>query len=257
MVPKHSAPAVILSLINRTLHPSPKPHNLRIRKRHNLTSHHPTDPLLSIRPPKQIGQSSPPPSVCSSPRRPRMNRQHKRQAPPLLLLLWLRIQFRNRIREFRSSSLYRLSSEIRHVRDLVAEHLVDGFGLEDLLAGVWGGAVVEQGGDDFDVFAGLGEEACAGGVEDILLLFGSVGVEGTAEEVFAGGDVTVGVALMHVREVVFHGLWGEEGHVLDTQWRKDVGIDVLGEGLPGHSLDENACPVDSSLECVSAAWTKR
>jgi hypothetical protein len=84
------------------------------------------------------------------------------------------------------------------VRNLVLEHFIHGFGLENLCFGGGTGAVVEKCGDYFCIFAGLGEKACAGGVEDFFFLGRCVFVEGPAEKVFACGEMSVWIASVHV-----------------------------------------------------------
>lgn len=92
------------------------------------------------------------------------------------------------------------------------------------------------------------EEACSGGVEDLFDLSRGVGVEGTTQEVLPCGDVAVGVPLVHVCEVIFHGLGGEEGHVFYAKGGEDVGAYIVGKGLPGDSFHEYACPVNIGLD---------
>lgn len=92
----------------------------------------------------------------------------------------------------------RLSPEIGHVRNLVVEHLVDGLSLQDLFTGGRGSAVVEERGDDLDVFAGLCEETSAGGVEDFFLLSLGVVVQGPTEKMITSYEVSIWVALVHV-----------------------------------------------------------
>lgn len=131
---------------------------------------------------------------------------------------------------------------------MISEHLINRVGLEDLSPCRRGGAVVEQHRDDLDVFAWLREETCACAVENLLDLGGGIVVEGAAEEMLACGDVSVWVPLVHVREVVFHRLRGEEGHVFYLEGLENVGLDVVGQRLAGYALDENASPINSCLE---------
>ena len=71
-----------------------------------------------------------------------MDRQHKSQTPTLRLLRRLRIQILDRVGVFRPFSGSALTAKIRELRDLVREHLVDSFGLEQLEARSRGFAIV-------------------------------------------------------------------------------------------------------------------
>ncbi len=184
-------------------------------KRQNLRRQNPRHPLLPITPPKQIRQPSPPRRIPPPPGRPLTQRQHKRQPPPLRLLPRLRIQLRNIIRIQRFRPFNPLAAEIRKLRDLIREHLRDGFSGEDPCVGGGRDAVVEERAEDLGVVGWARETACAGGVVDGGV-FGGGGDEGAAVGVVAGADGIVGGPLVHVREVVFHLGGGEHGYVVQV-----------------------------------------
>jgi hypothetical protein len=164
-------------LIQARLNLPPEPHHLHIPKRNNLTRNNPTQPILPISPPKQIRQPSPPCGTPTPSRRARVHVQEERQPPTLRLVVRLRIQLRQRIAELRLGRYDGLTREIRHLGDLVREHLFHRLGLQDLRAGLGVRAVVEECRDDLAVFRGLGEAAGAAGVEGAVELFFGEGQE--------------------------------------------------------------------------------
>ena len=114
--------------------------------------------------------------------------QEERQAPTLRLVVWLRIQFRQHIAQLRFGRHDSLAAEVRHLGDLVREHLLDGLGLKDLSPSGRMRAVVEEHRDDLAVFCGASEAASAAGVEGAFPFFLTQGQEGAAVEVAVGVD---------------------------------------------------------------------
>ena len=109
--------------------------------------------------------------------------QEERQTPSLGLVMRLRIQLWQRVAIFGFRRHNALPAEIRHLGDLVCEHLLHRFGLQDLGARLGVCAIIEEGCDDLAVFGGLSKAAGASGVESVLALFVGEGEKGAAVEV--------------------------------------------------------------------------
>ena len=114
--------------------------------------------------------------------------QEERQAPTLRLVMWLRIQLWQCIAQLRLSWHDSLAPEVRHLGDLVCEHLLDGLGLKDLGPGGRMRTVVEEHRDDLAVFCGASEAASAAGMEGAFSFFLTQGQEGPAVEMAVGVD---------------------------------------------------------------------
>lgn len=189
-----------------------------------------------------------------------MEGQHEGEAPALRLLRRLRVEFGDGVGELGLDGGDGVAAEVRELRDLVGEHLLDGLGLEDALVGGGGEAVVEEGGEEFwggcggvevsfcvswvgvggggwwrvcqgvgvltAVFRGLGEAAGSGAVvgpSDVV----AVDDQRASEEVLALAKGTVRGAGVHVRQTALHVVVGEHADVRDTQGLEDVLLEVV------------------------------
>ena len=114
--------------------------------------------------------------------------QEERQAPTLCLVVRLWIQLRQRIAQLRLGRHDSLAPEVRHLGDLVREHLLDGLRFKDLGPGGRVRAVVEEHRDDLAVFCGASEAASAAGVEGAFPFFLTQGQERAAVDVAVGVD---------------------------------------------------------------------
>lgn len=141
-------------LIDLRLNTPPKTKHIQIHEREDLRTHYPPNALLPIRPPPQIRQPSPVHRILG-PARGTAIAQHESQPPTLRCVPGDRIQLGNRVGQvwFRGGNA--LAAVVGEVWDLVREHLVDGFFLQDSGGCFRTGSVVEQDGDDFCRFISI------------------------------------------------------------------------------------------------------
>jgi hypothetical protein len=62
----------------------------------------------------------------------------------------------------------------------------------------------------------LGEDACAGGVKRFLLLGVTKLIQRFPKQMLSRPNMSIWVALVHVCEMFFHFLSGEERHIFDA-----------------------------------------
>lgn len=100
-----------------------------------------------------------------------MGVQEEGKTPTLRLVVRLRVEFGEGIAELGFGRHDALAAKVGHLGDLVGKHLLDRLGLEDLLARLGVGAVVEQRRDDLAVLGRFGEAAGAALVEGAVDVF--------------------------------------------------------------------------------------
>lgn len=107
----------------------------------------------------------------------------------------LRIELRDGVRQLGHRGLDGLPGEVRHLGDVVGKHEIDRSRVKDLDAGVRGSAIVQQRRDYLGVFLRLRETASTAGIEDPVA---TAVVQGSALDMPARLDLTIGIALVHV-----------------------------------------------------------
>ena len=133
-------------LVDLLLHPRPQLKHLQITKRKDLRRDHARHAVLPVTPPVQVGDPRPGHSLSRAARV--ATGDHEAEAPALRIVRGGGIQAGAGGAHVRFTGDHLLLAQGRQVGDLVLKHLFDGLGAEDLPLGGWGGAVVEEDGED-------------------------------------------------------------------------------------------------------------
>ena len=130
--------------------------------------------------------------------------------------------------------------------DLVREHFIHRLLLQDLLPGRRMHAIIQQHANNLAILRGFRKAPGTTGIEYILhvlirnrrqrrLIQMSIGPQ---------AQFPIGIALVHVSEVLLHMSRGEHIDVLEAHGREDVLLEVVVERHAGDARDQLAGPVD-------------
>lgn len=233
-------------LVQSGLNLTPQTHHLRVTERDDLTGNHASQTLLSVTPPEQIRQSGPPTSTlavqCTW-----LEVQEERQAPTLRDFMWLGVKLGQSVAILWFWWIDRGTSKVWHIRNLIAEHLIHGFLLQDSLTRGLVDTVVEKHTNNLRILVRSRETAGSSGLEDCILLFlclrderctGKVSIDSTLEFPIVGG------ARVHPRQLTLHVVGREEVYVRKVHRLENVLLEVVIEGQAGGAFDQDAGPVD-------------
>lgn len=147
------------------------------------------------------------------------------------------------------------ATKVRHLSNLVLEHVLDGLRLEDLFLGRRTRAVVQQYSKHFDIIRRTRIETSASTVQNSALFFFSFSHQWSAVYVISFYCfLAAWPALVHGSEIGLHLLGWKHGCVVDAQRLEDVFLHVVVQRLAGLSFQCDACPVDVDAVFPSTAW---